>query len=188
MGRAPGVRCGRPGSGSYGNSTPCSTLYINVTQFGSSYRSSARLSLHVVRVVGGSRYPIYAGNAAKSNSSRIMYLNTRYHGTYTVEVYVELNSNPYANPPVFPRYRLHPGLYYLSAMFNLQRSGHPSDTEKSVRPSVVFAAARTDAVPSAATQSRPADVPHAPALAPMTPAPTIAPMVPPAPATQHVSI
>ena len=39
-------------------------------------------------------------------------------------------------------------------------------TEKSVSPSVVFAAARTDAVPSAAIQLRPADVPHAPALEP----------------------
>ena len=62
-------------------------------------------------------------------------------------------------------------------------------TEKSVSPSVVFAAARTDAEPSAAIQLRPADVPHAPALAPMTPpAPTFAPMVPPAPATPHVPI
>jgi hypothetical protein len=59
-------------------------------------------------------------------------------------------------------------------------------TEKSVSPSVVFAAARTDAEPSAAIQLRRAD---APALAPMTPpAPTFAPMVPPAPATPHVPI
>ena len=44
-------------------------------------------------------------------------------------------------------------------------------------------------VPSAAIQLRPADVPHAPALAPMTPpVPTFAPMVPPAPATPHVPI
>jgi len=124
-----------------------------------------------------------------------MYLNTWFnHGTYTRTRYELLISGGVSRYdyrlPVPRSHTRPPGFIDVAcSTFNVQRSGHPSDTEKSVSPSVVFAAARTDAVPSAATQSRPADVPHAPALAPMTPpAPTIAPMVPPAPATQHVSI